>query len=392
MRMTKEQLQEVKQKYGVDRLYSWSMIKTFLTSVYEYYLKYVLREKEDNDNCAYAPLGTICHNTLEDMYEGKISYNEMLGQFEDGWTTTIDIADLKFDRNDETKNNNISEKYKANLQHFFTHHNLMNKEHLALERFVTVNINGNILQGYIDAVYKTGDIYNIIDFKTSTEYKGKKAEDESGQLVLYAIGLNQLGVPFDKIRIGWNFLKYCTVKYQQKNGTVKYRNVERSKIGESLQTNAKMWLKAKGYEDELKNYLKDLLDMNDICVLPQDVQDMYEITDCITYIPLTDNLIKRWTETVDVTIKDILLREKDYNESKNNKVFWDTDESIKKESYYFATLCGYSANKHLPYKQYLEQLETLKDSNIFSNRTNTSNTQSRNKEKNEVDLSWLNDI
>ena len=37
--------------------------------------------------------------------EGKeIEYKDMIGEFADGWLTAIDIADLKFDRNDEEKN------------------------------------------------------------------------------------------------------------------------------------------------------------------------------------------------------------------------------------------------------------------------------------------------
>ena len=90
--------------------------------------------------------------------------------------------------------------------------------------------------------------------------KGAKAENESGQLVLYAIGLNQQGIPMDKIKIRWNFLKYVTIQYEQKNGTVKTREVERCKIGESLQSNAKTWLKAFGYEGKI-NWLSKTISL-----------------------------------------------------------------------------------------------------------------------------------
>ena len=119
MRLNKEQLNKVKDKYGVDELYSWSKINCFLTSPYEYFLNYILHKKEDNANCAYAPLGSIIHQIIEDYYNGKIKYENMIEQFKDGWITIIDIADLKFDRNDEDKNNNIKEKYKEDLFHFF---------------------------------------------------------------------------------------------------------------------------------------------------------------------------------------------------------------------------------------------------------------------------------
>ena len=43
---------------------------------------------------------------------------------------------------------------------------------------------------------------------------------------------------------------------EQKNGTIKTREVERYKIGESLQSNARMWLNALGYKDVADHYLK----------------------------------------------------------------------------------------------------------------------------------------
>lgn len=430
MRLTREELEQVKNDLGVQVLWSWSKVNTFITSPYEYYLKYIIHATEDRQDCSYATLGSICHTVLEDYYSGKIKYKEMLNDFEDGWLTAIDIVDLKFDRNDEARNQSIGTKYKNNLLHFFEHHTIIrhnisedetddlcnndNDEnnfnieqlkkildyengHLELEQFITVNINGNILQGYIDVLYKDYDgVYNIIDWKTSTQYKGKKAEDEAGQLVIYAIGLHQLGIPWNKIRICWNFLKYVTIRYSTAKGEHKYRDVERSKIGESLQANAKMWLKKTGYTDQVDKYLKQLLDENDINVLPNEVQSKYLISDCYTYVDLTESLINRWVDTITTNIKDIELRKKDYAESNNDKLFWDTEESVKAESYYFATLCGYSPSLHLPYKEYLEKLEAATNGTDTFGGLGTSISEEDNKSKCEtpqdVDLSWLNEI
>lgn len=418
MRLSKEELEQVKKDFNVDKLWSWSKVNTFITSPYEYYLKYIVHAKEDRQDCSYTTLGSICHSVLEDFYSGKIKYKEMLDVFEDGWLTAIDIVDLKFDRNDETRNQSISTKYKNNLLHFFEHHSIIdhisfeNKNdrpkdileykdgQLELEQFITANINGNIFQGYIDVLYKDYDgVYNIIDWKTSTQYKGKKAEDEAGQLVIYAIGLHHLGIPWDKIRICWNFLKYVTIRFEQANGTVKYRDVERYKIGESLQANAKMWLKKLGYADKVDDYLKQLLDKNDIEVLPDEVQAKYLISDCYTYVDLTESLINRWVDIVTTNIKDIELREQDYAESKNDKLFWDTEESVKAESYYFATLCGYSPSLHLPYKKYLEKLEavtnatdTLSGIGTLINSINSKDDKPICQTSENIDLSWLDEI
>ena len=399
-RLTGEELRAVMKKYGVDELWSWSKVDTAITSMYEYFLKYVLRIKEDRTDCAYAPMGGICHSTIEDFYSGKIKHEDMIEQFSDGWITAIDIADLKFDRNDAEKNNSISGKYKMNLEHFFRTHKKI-PYNVVLEKFMTAKIGDHVFQGYIDAIYKDADgNYHIVDWKTSTKYSGKTAEEKCGQLVVYAIGLNQAGVPMDKIKICWNFLKYVSIQYKQKNGVVKTREVERNKIGESLQSNAKVWLKEYGYADQMDDYLKLLLDANSIEVLPEEVQKMYTISDCYVYVPLTQALIDRWVNTIITTIADIKLREADYAETKNDKAFWDTDESVQAQSYYFATLCGYSPNLHLPYKAYLDKLDAMKSgANMFNgvgsgseDEVPTTNKDIHQKSDGNVDLSWLDSI
>ena len=398
-RLTGDELKEVMKKYGVNEFWSWSKVDTAINSMYEYFLKYVLRIKEDRTDCAYAPMGGICHTTIEDFYSGKIKFEEMIEQFNDGWMTAIEIADLKFDRNDGTKNSNIATKYKENLDHFFKKHKKI-PYNVVLEKFMTAKIGDNVFQGYVDAIYKDDDgNYHIVDWKTSTKYSGKTAEEKCGQLVVYAIGLNQAGVPMDKIRICWNFLKYVNIQYKQKNGVVKTREVERNKIGESLQSNAKVWLKEYGYAEQMDDYLKLLLDANSIEVLPEEVQKMYEISDCYVYVPLTQALIDRWVNTIITTITDVKLREKDYAETKNDRAFWDTDESVQAQSYYFATLCGYSPNLHLPYKAYLDKLDSMKSgSNMFngvgseSDDEVTTTTKVIRNDGDDVDLSWLENL
>lgn len=176
MRLTNEELNNIKKKYNVNRLWSWSRINCFMTSPYEYFLKYVLHKNEDIDNCAYAPMGGICHTIIEKLYENKIEHEDMIEEFEDGWTTAIDIADLKFDRNDTVKNDSIKTKYRENLHHFFDNHNRI-KHNVAIEKFMIAKIGKWILQGYIDAIYVDDEgNYHVIDWKTSTKYSGKEAE------------------------------------------------------------------------------------------------------------------------------------------------------------------------------------------------------------------------
>ena len=213
------------------------------------------------------------------------------------------------------------------------------------------------------------------------------------------VTLCKMGVPFEKLRIAWNFLKYVSIQYEQANGDKKTREVERCEIGEKLQSNAKMWLKKLGYQDQIDEYLKLLLDTNSIDVLPEDVQNKYVISDCYVYVPITQTLINKWTNNIIDTIKDIEMREADYKETGSEKCFWDTDESVKEQSYYFATLSGYSPNLHKPYKEYLEKLDAANNgldmfSGIGANNINTTTKDicKKSDKNDELDLSWLDNI
>jgi hypothetical protein len=397
LRLTSEQLQEVMKKYGVDELYSWSKVNTFMTSPYEFYLQYILYKKPDVDNCAYAPLGGCVHQIIEDYYSGKIEYEDMIDNFEDSWITAIEIANLLFDRNDEIKNNNIKNKYKEDLTYFFKQHKTLENK-VELERFLSAKIGDYVLQGYADAITKDNDgNFVIIDWKTSTKYSSKALEEHSGQLTVYAISLMQLGVPLEKIRCAFNFLKYCTVEYEQANGTVKTRDIERFELGEKLQSNLRVHLKKLGYEDKMDEYLKMVIDTNNIECLPKDVQAKYKISDCYCYIDLNEKLVEKWTNEIITTIKDIELRRADWEETHSERVWWDTDESVKAQSYYFSTLCGYSANIHKPYKAYLDKLEAAQNgsdmfSGLLGSNTVSSSSNVINNKSDDLDLSWLENL
>ena len=394
-RLTYKELQALMQKEGVNRIWSWSKINCFHTSPYTYYLQYIKKVKEDRANSIYVTTGGLAHTILEKFYSGQITYEQMLEEFEDGWMVAVDIADLKFDRTNEEQNIKIKEKYYKDLVHFFSNHTVLKKKPI-LEQFIKIKVDGNLFQGYIDCAFKDDDdCINIVDFKTSSIYKGAKAENESGQLVLYALGLNQLGVPMDKIKICWNFLKYVNIQCEQKNGKVKTRQIERCEIGESLQANAKTWLTTFGYEPD--EYLKEMLDTNSIDCLPEEIREKYVISDCYVYIDLTEALINKWTEHVITVIKDIELREKDYAETHSDACFWDTDESVKEQSYYFANLCGYSRNLHKPYDEYCKKFEAAQNgtdlfNGLLGGDTVVKSSNVIDNNNNEIDLSWLENL
>lgn len=394
MRVSYEYLKKLCEALKTDRLNSWSRVNCVHNSLYEYYLKYILHEKEDRDDSIYKVTGGISHDIMERFYTHELDYDKMAEEFDDGWMTAFDIAELKFVRGDGKRNQSIADKYYYDLKNFFETHEVIT-EPIDIEQFVTVKVGDEYYQGYIDALINHEDgSYTILDWKTSSIYKGDKAKNECGQLVMYSLALHQKGIPFDKIKIAWNFLKYQCVTVQSKKGVKKVREIERCTLGEKLQANAKMWLKEFGYtEDQVFEYLDSLAQTNDIKVLPEEVQAKYEFHDCYVYVELTQELIDYWTNFIIDTMKEILNKEAQYEELKAagkydeaDKLWWEDEESVKKQSYYLSNLCGYSPNLHKPYKAYLEALDAKKNGDILG-------TKKKSDEEYAIDdLGWLNNL
>ena len=166
----------------------------------------------------------------------------------------------------------------------------------------------------------------------------------------------------------------------------KPRQIERCKIGESLQANVKSQMKKLGYsEDDIFAYLDQLIQTNDISCLPQDVQDKYKLSDCYVYVDLTEELLQHWKKYIIETTKMIRDKETEYATTQDESIWMESQEDVAKNSFYFANLCAYSANKHKPYKLYLDNLEKEKNGDIFGSKLN-ANTEE------EDDLSWLADL
>lgn len=351
-----EYLKKIMKKYNVDRLWSWSRLNTYMNSPYEYMLKYVEKVKTDQSPSIYLIQGGACHEILEDFYLNKIKYDDMINKYENA-LFDLEIMDLKYDRTDEEKNFKISQRYENSVKHFYKNHKIINKD-IRIEDFITIKIKDEVAQGYIDALVKDEEGVNIIDWKTSTLYVGKKIEKEIGQLKLYALGLVQKGVPIEKIKVGWNFLKYQNITYKQKNGKLKTKSVLRCDSWmDELQKNIISW--AKDLKLDL-DFIIECIAKDDFESLPKELKSLYKIDDCYILKTFTKKELDDFEEKLYNIIKEIKTKEKQYEVTGNDDIFWD--EEINQDStYYFYNLCGYSRRLHKPWNEYLENLEMFID-------------------------------
>ena len=388
MRLSFDELNKVKEKYGVDTLWSFSRFDTYRTSKYVYFLRYILHMNEDDTTSAYAPLGGAVHDLIQGLYEGKYDMESLPDEFEDDWMMNIDIQNLKFDKSDETKNASISRKYYDDLTHFVTHYKMLPYK-MHNEEFIPIKIADDIVfQGYIDAYY-VDDNKNIciVDYKTSTKYSGSAIDDHAAQLLLYAEGMRQKGVPADRIKVCWNFLKYVSVDYQQANGKIANTTIERYQIGEKLQSKAKTWLNKLGYKDNADQYLAWMVEDNGIDRLPDEVKKKFAINDCYVYVDDIFEKYEKLKAEIIETVRVINEKTAQYQNTQDDKLFWDDDDSLKKQSYYYSNLCGYSINKVKPYAQWLDRQK--EDTDIFGGHPTRSEKEVK---EDKEDMSWLDDL
>lgn len=362
-RKTSKELTELCSKFGVKTLWSWSRYHCWTQDTWEYFLKYILHIKEDRTNSIYCVSGGNVHDIIEDLYTDKIKYEDMPDAYEDS-LFTMNCAELKYNRSDSDKNDAIADKYENCIRHFFKNHNMIKFPHM-VEHFITIKISDDIyMQGYVDMLYiekyeENGEEkkrVHIVDWKTSTRYQGKKIDEECGQLVLYAEGIRQtLNIPLNDIVCEWNFLKYVTVTYKQKNGNFKDRFVERNKIGESLVNTAKMWLKDAGYEDNIDKYIDEMVLENNIDCLPREVREKFIIKDCYIPVSLSEEKIEDLKNNIISTVAEINLKTEEYEQSKDENIFWQ--DVTDADEFRLATLSGYSRKLHKPYDAYLKEKE-----------------------------------
>ncbi len=384
-RKTNEELEQIKKELNVSRLWSWSRLNTYMTDPYEYLLKYILKIPEDRNDSIYNVSGTISHESMEEFYKGKLNHQKMLKLYEDK-LFEFNTMGLLYDRTDKDKNEKIAKKYEDCMRHFFLNHKRITNKPI-IEPFILIKIGNQYFQGYIDFLnveVRDGRKKVILtDWKTSSIYKGQKLIDNSGQLLLYAEGIHQNNnIPYDDIIIRFNFMKYVNVSYTQKKGDIKIRQIERNIIGESLQSNAKMWLKHFEYnENQIDIFLEQMINTNGIECLPDEVKEKFEINDCYVEVELNEKIINNHKNKIINIITEIIKKENEFEKTKDKDIFWQ--DVTRENSYYHANLSGYSANLHLPYKRYLEELENNSQDDLLGVLDN---------KKDSLDLDWLDEI
>ncbi|MEX3625126.1 PD-(D/E)XK nuclease family protein [Viridibacillus arvi] len=407
MRLSYEQLNVIKEKLGVDKLWSFSKVSTYDQCSWLYLMKYIQKIRVKGDNC-YTYFGSIAHEIIQDFYDGKMKYDEMLLKFNEKvveWQVKDDPK-LKFNTDKERDG------YIENLRHYFTNVQTIPYK-ITNEQAVLAIFNGiekYAFQGYLDSEFidDQGNLV-ILDYKTSSisGFTGKKLIEKARQLMIYAIGVNQHGrliegkmqkFPIDKIKIRYDMMKYCNVSFLQKNGKMKTTKAERrlwvahlaNQLRKDLEDvpkdieklekeigklEKKMNMKkttpedAEGYIvaigeiahdiEKLSPFVYDPIKINEMIengtlennlnVFPQFIQDKYTVENCYIDVEINDEVIAECKKELVATLDEITLKtaEEDKEEAFNRSRIENSD------SYYCVNLCDLKEQCNF-YKEFKE--------------------------------------
>lgn len=371
----------IKNKYNVDRVWSFSQVNSFEQDPYGWYLHYILHEPSDKTNGnAYGIYGNMIHDIMEEYYKGHIAREDCASVFQQKWDE-LSLLGLRFNNIDEASDKRLKKKYHDDILNFMQTFATIQGEHVCEKPMIALLEKGDSREaffGYIDFLNKSENKYQIIDYKTSTMYKGAAVAEHAAQLLLYAVSIRQeTGCEWSDIEVGWNFLKYVWVKELQKNGKIKDRYIERCELGQKLSASLKKWLKELGYSEEDcdVSYIEIT---NDFSKVPKDVMDKFKFMDCIITVPFTELIEKEFVDKMINKCYNIRELMNTYNTLYDDSIFmW---EPTQNDEFFYYNLCDYSTNLHKPFAQYFAKKD------IKAEETTTSWLDEASKTGSELDI------
>lgn len=354
-RLSYDVLDKIKESHGVEKIWSFSRWNTFYEYPWIYRMTYL--EKKPRGQNIYGYWGTICHDIIQDFYDGKYPYKDMIKIFEK--------TAVEWKRNGEYKfmSEKVEKSYIKNLHNYFSNTEIVPYEvvnELPIKIVMTDKKRDNkqaVFIGYADSIYTDDDnITYILDYKTSSKsgFSGVSLEEKSRQLRLYAIGLHQMkGIPYENLRCRFDMQKYYEVWHHSVLATGKEKLVkskqERFSWVSGVSKKIIKELAKLDYDPfEIDEMIEVCIEDNSIKTLPQEVQDKFELHNCYIDVEITEEQAEDLMELMLDVIDEIEEKEKmDWDEA-----FPEPDiYGNRQNQFYFETL----ASHLLPYaKKYQE--------------------------------------
>lgn len=198
------------------RTYSHSSLGTFEQCKLKFKFNYIDKLEEDFENTIEAFMGSMVHETLEQLYKDVkhqklTSLHELISFYNKTWQANWaeQGENIKIVRSDYAPENYrmMGEKF---IVDYYVRHAPFNQDiTIAMEQRVLIKIGPYTLQGYIDRLSCTGDgTYIIHDYKTSASLPTQQDVDEDRQLALYSIAIKEDYKDCKKVKLIWHYLAF----------------------------------------------------------------------------------------------------------------------------------------------------------------------------------------
>lgn len=328
--MAKDDISKQLNKLKNDGVQIWSnsRLNTFNTCQYEYYMNYILKlESKDN---IYNIMGNVIHDCLDDIHNNKKNELDMLTEYLIG-LNKCKLFGIEFPAD------YIEKSWKTDMNHFIHNFKKLDGKHITEHGFI-FELDGHVLTGYIDETREKDGIVEILDWKTSSEFKDGKLQEAGRQLLIYALAYeNEKGKLPDKV--GWYMLKYLYIDYDGKTKMVARRNAVKDIKG-LINTQ----LKKLGYSESDRDLLiTEAMNNNNLNNMPKEVQDRFQYRNCILYYDITEERIQELKDYIKNTVNAV------NNKDENNEEEWKPKENTK-EDFYCMNLCGHK--EHCKYYKF----------------------------------------
>ena len=328
-------------------IFSFSKLMTFETCPYSYYLSYIkhIRGAES----IYSTMGTVAHESAQDLVEGNINNDEALERFETALEDSIDVLGLKFPT--EKSGDNFKECMSEFLEHYKPNHDKYDIE----KGFDVVMRDGKtLILGFIDLIiYNEDGTIDVVDYKTSSKFSKKDFQHKKMQLLIYAKSLLEEGYKIN--RLYFNMMKYCTISWDEINSKKqlvhKSTMSERNGIGLKLKSVAKRLLKKQGLdENDIELRVDRMIETNTIDDL---IADKFTISDYEVDVELSEESLEEMEQWVESIVNKTEELGKDEGNFKPIEIKQGSD-------FFCQNLCGKGCKY---FKEYSEN-----DSNSYKNR------------------------
>ena len=320
-----EKLEEIKAKNPNVSIYSHSKLGTFNQCKRSYYYTYI--NKKEQKTGVYSTLGTSCHSSLEELYEGKV--DKLNKQIFDNEFLKCELFGINF----PNSKYDIKGGYKKDIDAFYDVYKKIDGEG---KKFISeigfiLKIDDNHYEiGYIDLLVLNDDgTCEIIDFKTSSTFDAKHTISAGRQLVLYKLAIEQLyGIKVNTVT--WEMLKYIDVQVGDNKPKIALKGREWvSKCASQIKT----LMKKEGIDVGLIDlYINKCIADNSISSLPQEIKNKINVNIHRREYEVTQEIIDECLEYTKNTINEI----ENMDTEDENK--WEQ----RVDKFFCCNLCGFS--------------------------------------------------